>query len=536
MTTIDKFLTEVGKFPRTSAFRGQADGNWQLHSSATRRLIKHVDDDIFMNSTSFAPIYTTYHYDELIEPARTAGFGIEEGYPISDLQLLAKLQHFGAATGLIDFTWNPLVALWFACRACEGDERDGKVFVVDLNDPAKFQSASHDAKVQNIQDIFPREGVVDKPLYWEPMARDVSAPRILRQRSVFVIGRPTLPESVVDEIGIKAADKEVITRELEEQLDINERSLFLDIHGFSTANRVESPIRRVGDPNIYRFRGNRLCQQRNYTQAIESYDRCIQLAPDVRETYILRGNAKVEMRDFSGAQQDYNLALDRNAKPFHDVSPDAVGVNDIERWRILFNRGNVKAAQHDYEGAIVDYDEAMKCSPHGPFLKPLFFNRANVKATLYRFEDAIGDYDEAISLGSSGAHFNKGNALILLGRFDEARRCYESLREEPHSPGTIRNNDAVKGVLKRINGARYETSIESKDTPVGQTQVNVLVKGSGNVQETQSFPFQGNIGNTGNFGGTLPLGGRGLGENFVPGGTGFDGRSGFAVTVIGSKN
>ena len=34
----------------------------------------------------------------------------------SPLQLLARLQHFGAATGLLDFSYSPLVALWFACE------------------------------------------------------------------------------------------------------------------------------------------------------------------------------------------------------------------------------------------------------------------------------------------------------------------------------------------------------------------------------------------------------------------------------------
>ena len=48
------------------------------------------------------------------------------------LQLLAKLQHFGAATGLLDFTHSPLVALWFACdELCN----DGKVFFLSKELP-----------------------------------------------------------------------------------------------------------------------------------------------------------------------------------------------------------------------------------------------------------------------------------------------------------------------------------------------------------------------------------------------------------------
>lgn len=41
---------------------------------------------------------------------------------------LAKIQHYGGATRIMDFTVDPLVALWFACnREGEGANTDGKV-------------------------------------------------------------------------------------------------------------------------------------------------------------------------------------------------------------------------------------------------------------------------------------------------------------------------------------------------------------------------------------------------------------------------
>ena len=48
-----------------------------------------------------------------------------------ELELLADLQHHGAATCLLDFTRGALIALWFAC---EKSETDGKVFVVNTAD------------------------------------------------------------------------------------------------------------------------------------------------------------------------------------------------------------------------------------------------------------------------------------------------------------------------------------------------------------------------------------------------------------------
>ena len=522
MTVVNKFLTEVGKFPRTSAFRGQADASWELHSAATRRLIEHYDVAILEDMVAFAQLYADYHSGELIEPAKTANFSFEEGYPISDLQILAKLQHFGAATGLLDFTWNPLVALWFACRAGEGDECDGKVFVINLNDPMNFQSVPNDAAAQSVQAIFPDEPV-NTPWYWEPMPRNLPAPRILRQRSVFVIGQPLIPGHVVNAIKIEAADKKAIRQELEDQLDINEQSLFIDIHGFSTANSTESPIRRVDSPSAYFIQGNRSYQQSDYLQAIQSYDRCIQLAPDIRELYVFRGNAKAEIQNFSGAQQDYDSALARSKKLYLNRNIRV----DINSQIILFNRGNVRAAQHEYREAIADYDKAVSLSrsPLHPSLEAIFFNRANAKVDLGRFEEAIEDYDNAISLGHTGALFNKGNALVLLGRFDEALQCYDdkSLRRGRHTFSADFNKTAVMGILRVIDGAKPE--INTLMEPLA-----VEVKIAGGNQEPSFFPFQGRIGNTGNSGNPPSIG-----RHSIPGGAGFDGGDGFSVTVVGGK-
>lgn len=105
----------------------------------------------------------------------------------------------------------------------------------------------------------------------------------------------------MDEIVIRAADKKEIRRELEERFDTNELSLFMDIYGFSVANRPESPIRRMDDPIGHFKQGNRFYQQGDYSQAIGGYDRCIRSKPDAWEPYMARGNAKAEIQRFSDA-------------------------------------------------------------------------------------------------------------------------------------------------------------------------------------------------------------------------------------------
>ena len=151
---IEKYLEKIREAtnrPGEYAYRGQAKSSWSLHSGATRRMIREVGDEIQFE-LRFLQMYISYHRDTLLEPARTQGFGIEEGNSISDLQLLAKLQHFGAATGLLDFTWDPLIALWFACQGAPG--RDGKLYVVNTNDTIHFARISNDENEHTIENVF----------------------------------------------------------------------------------------------------------------------------------------------------------------------------------------------------------------------------------------------------------------------------------------------------------------------------------------------------------------------------------------------
>ena len=90
----------------------------------------------------------------LLEPARIRRFDVEDGRKISDLQLLAKLQHFGAATGLLDFTWSALVALWFATQSPSGLLCDGKLFIVDTDNTIDIASVPSDENEQNVETVF----------------------------------------------------------------------------------------------------------------------------------------------------------------------------------------------------------------------------------------------------------------------------------------------------------------------------------------------------------------------------------------------
>lgn len=89
-------------------FRGHPDISYKWEPSVFRDNCLASEDAIFSQCTlQFSGEF----------------YGLE-----SDFDRLAKIQHYGGKTRLLDFTIDPLIALWFACGVNE-EETDGEVAI-----------------------------------------------------------------------------------------------------------------------------------------------------------------------------------------------------------------------------------------------------------------------------------------------------------------------------------------------------------------------------------------------------------------------
>jgi hypothetical protein len=102
-------------------FRGQPECGWDLLPKALREEFKEGD-----------------HLEALMKFRKEGyAFGHQATKGLDDM---AVAQHYGLATNLLDWTTNPLVALFFACEeALDKDENslNGEVFV--LNNPKQLE-------------------------------------------------------------------------------------------------------------------------------------------------------------------------------------------------------------------------------------------------------------------------------------------------------------------------------------------------------------------------------------------------------------
>jgi FRG domain len=268
-STFSEFTQLISDFGRVAGprvlWRGQSRIEWPLHSAAIRRLLKHGWGEYAgINEANAAIPYEEetlslclQEYEtSLLNEARLRGHDYLQGRRLSDLELLGVLQHFGAATRLLDFSRNAYVALWFACNGHL--EEYGVVFFARLYtvyEKARWLVGSEDTSLA-LRELL-KKYHNDNVLVWEPIHL---FQRMKVQQGIFAFGEPvakewgSFPVNSVGGVALNYRDSFpglvpiAISPELKSEmveywgslLGYNIATLFPEIDGFSRYHGAES--------------------------------------------------------------------------------------------------------------------------------------------------------------------------------------------------------------------------------------------------------------------------------------------------------
>ena len=263
--TLSSFIKWAAQFDDGQyLFRGVSKDSYRIEASAYRRLPEAQRNN---------PARLLRINQDLIEKARLLGHDQKNGQRLSDLELLAELQHFGAATCLIDFTRNALVALWMACQQSTAGEANGKVFAVRSDESDRLETITPKLVTDRDIDYFFREDEQrGYPLYqWQPKYQNN---RIIAQQSVFIFGGAQV-EIEAECVILKSSKGDMLTF-LEKVSGITEGSIYPDFDGFARLHAHNKPYTE-SNPQDSLQRGIEAHQRGDLDDAIGHYDEVISL-------------------------------------------------------------------------------------------------------------------------------------------------------------------------------------------------------------------------------------------------------------------
>ena len=112
--SLEMFISIQHGFPETDFFRGQSSSEYKLIPSIGR-LFKEGEESVLKQ-----------YEKEIFEDFKRKYSMFTDTHPKNDKEFLFLAQHYGLPTRLLDWTYNPLIALYFAC--CSNFSKNGVVF------------------------------------------------------------------------------------------------------------------------------------------------------------------------------------------------------------------------------------------------------------------------------------------------------------------------------------------------------------------------------------------------------------------------
>lgn len=387
-----KVVREHTKTPGEYVFRGQENSDWKLECGASRRLRGLLD-------ISDAPTTTqlNHYHTGIVEDIKQKNF--EQYRDYSDFDIIADLQHYGAATLFLDFTRNSLIALFFSCLSTSKESKDGAVYLINCD----FLTRYNEKVFKYTFNTNLGENALENPMsglfYWEPSHLNK---RIPAQDSIFIFGKSVIGEKHYKKIVVDESAKVDILTDLNDLFNINGAKLFNDPTGFALSHSVSSPFDLSNKANEEK-RILMLQSNSYFEKALILLNKYVARYPNEGFGYFMRGINFQRTGKLEQSIIEFNKLISA-----HPEYPYAYST-----------RGFVRHLRGDFKGAILDFDEGLKRDTN---LAETYYNRGSSRYFLGDYARAIEDFTSAINQKSdfADAYNNRGDAKISIGAFDEA--------------------------------------------------------------------------------------------------------------------
>lgn len=187
-------------------------------------------------------------------------------------------------------------------------------------------------------------------------------------------------------------------------------------------------------------------RQGRYAEAIEAYDKAIELDPRYAKAWNNKGDALYFLNKLNESVQAFEKAVEINPRY-------------AEAW---FNKGTVLDDQGKYDDAIEAYNKAIE-------LKPNYLAAIDSKGfalrNLGKYDAAINEFDKAIEIKPKFADAWNGKGIVLdnMKRYEEAVEAYNKAIAIRPKFALAWNN---KG-MALANQSNYEEAIQAFDKAIG---------------------------------------------------------------------
>jgi Tfp pilus assembly protein PilF len=358
-----------------------------------------ICSSIFLNyrkKFDFSDNYHPVHIEsEIVDDAKTY-------FPphASNIEILSDIRHFGGDTTLIDFSKDVLVALFFACQ--DNPRTEGQLIALPINEIDTILGFDYEKdfgiKHGSTADKSIAKSVdFNKIRLISPIMTATNQARVVAQKSVFIhapCGYIDPGECVI--IPIDPKFKQFILQYLDQFHDINQRSIYNDLHGLIDSQKHTFKAR------LNLFKGNKFLAENDNNSAKWRFTQAIRLKRDYAKAYNSRSLAYSQLGKDRQAIIDLNKAI--------RLKPDYADA--------YYNRGLLQFSLNKYDEAIADFSKVIELNPRDA---EAYNSRGISKYELKQYQGAMKDLTKAIQLDQNyaDAHYNRG--LVKMNAEDDQR-------------------------------------------------------------------------------------------------------------------